>query len=134
MNRKRKKDKNPDGTNPGNGLYEHPSVVAARGRKDANTPGGATKGSKPRRYRWNVDSTTRFMLFLTLIGMPILLSRVQTLWVTVSALIFGALLGLLTAREERKPWDLNLTLRYFVNSAAFVTCIVAFVGLVKAWS
>ena len=47
MNRKRKKDKNPDGTNPSNGLYEHPSVVAARRRKDANTPGGAPKGSKP---------------------------------------------------------------------------------------
>ena len=42
MSRKRKKNKNPDGTNPSNGLYEHPTVVAARGRKDADIDGSVS--------------------------------------------------------------------------------------------
>ena len=116
MSRKRKKDKNPDGTNPSNGLYDHPSVAAARGRKDADTPGGATKGSKPRRNSRRVP--TGFLLTIVLfIGMLLLLPRAQ-FFMTAGLLIAGGLAELVVARLLREPWD--------INRAGFWTIIFAF--------
>ncbi len=119
MSRKRKKNKgNPaaGGSNPSNGLYEHPSVVAARGRKDADTPGGATKGSKPRRNRRRVP--TGFLLTIVLfISLLLLLPRAQ-FFMTAGVLIAGGLAELVVARLLRKPWDLN--------RAGFWTIIFAF--------
>ena len=118
MSRKRKKNKgNPaGGTNPSNGLYEHPSVAAARGRKDADTPGGVPEASKPRRNRRRVP--TGFLLTIVLfIGMLLLLPRAQ-FFMTAGVLIAGGLAELVVARLLREPWD--------INRAGFWTIIFAF--------
>ena len=126
MNRKSKKDKNPDGTNPSNGLYYHPSVAAARGRKDADTPGGVPEASKPRR----ID--TFLLLIMILSSMSLILPRAPFLWAAAGTLIFGALGALFLGRKLREPWDINRAARFSLGFGMLVTT-TATIAVTVAW-
>lgn len=133
MSRKRKKNKgNPagggsHGSNPSNDLYDHPSVGAARGRKDSNTPGGVPKASE-RRNRWGMDTDTLVLLTIVLFCLGFLVP----LWVTVGTLIAGALGELIVARLLRRPWDINAVARFTINFG-LVFANIAAIAFIVSW-
>jgi len=128
MSRKRKKNKgNPaGGSNPSNGLYDHPSVAAARGRKDADTPGGVPEASKPRR----ID--TFLLLIMILSSMSLILPSTLFLWAYAGTLIFGALGALFLGRKLREPWDINRAARFSLGFGMLVTA-TATIAVTVAW-